>query len=107
MKRLIALTLGLAAASALAQTPRPSANPDAGFFRPKDLAVQTVPAQAQPLPDAADEIRKAEEARQAEREVDRIEREMDRVERENERAREQPATGINGAFTGLTDERDR
>jgi hypothetical protein len=109
MKRLIALTLGLAAASALAQTPRSSANPDAGFFRPNDLAVPRVSAQAQPAaPDSAEEIRKAEEARRIDqRTAERIEAQMDRIERENERARDQPVATINGAFSGLTDERNR
>jgi hypothetical protein len=61
--------------------------------------------------DAIDEIRRTEEMRVEEiRRADELrhdEREMDRIERENERAREQPAAAINGAFTGLTDERNR
>jgi hypothetical protein len=116
MKRLIALTLGFAAASALAQAAPSSANPDGGFFRPSDLAVSA--ARAQPRLTAGDsvaEMRKAEEALRIEEEAlrienrndDRIERQMDHIERENERAREQPYATINGAFTGLTDERSR
>jgi hypothetical protein len=94
MKRLIVLTLGLAAASALAQTPPSPANPDAGFFRPSDLAVPK--AAAQPRPTVA-ELRKDVETLRLEEEVlsienrndERIERQMDRIERENERARDQ------------------
>jgi predicted component of type VI protein secretion system len=112
MKRLIALALGLAAASALAQTPPSAANPDAGFFRPSDLAVPK--AAAQPRPTVTD-IRRAEETLRLDEEVlgienrndERIEQQMDRIERENERAREQPYAPITGAFTGLTDERSR
>jgi hypothetical protein len=104
MKRLMALTLGIVATSALAQAAPSTANPDAGFFRPDDLAVPK--AAAQPRPGAGNsiaEMRKAEVALRIEEETlrieeealriengseDRIERQMDRVERENERARE-------------------
>lgn len=115
MKRLIAVAIGIVATSAMAQTPSSSANPDAGFFRPTDLAPAPLPfvvtgpgpqagaagAQPQPAtPDPVEEIRRAEEARLAEAQ-------MDRVERENERARREAPAPITGAFTGLTDERNR
>ena len=112
MKRLVALTFSLAAAAALAQTAPSNAKPDAGFFRPTDLAAPPVPlvvtdpappaaAVPQPAPpDPAVEIKKAEEVR-------KVENQMDRLERENERARIQAPTPVTGAFTGLTDERNR
>jgi hypothetical protein len=101
MKRLMALTLGIVAASALAQAAPSTANPDAGFFRPDDLAVPKAAAQPRPGDSIAD-MRKAEVALRIEEETlrieeealriengndDRIERQMDRVERENERER--------------------
>lgn len=118
MKRLVALTFSFAAAAALAQAAPSNAKPDAGFFRPTDLAAPPVPlVVTDPAPppasvqqpgilpqpatqDPAVEIRKAEEVRKAETQ-------MDRLERENERARMQAPTPITGAFTGLTDERNR
>ena len=118
MKRLIAIAIGLAALPALAQTAPAPVKPDAGYFRPSDLAaptppfVVTDPAPAKPAefgplapgpapaaPDAVEEIRKAEEAR--------IEAQMDRIERQNERAQREAPAPITGAFTGLTDGRDR
>jgi hypothetical protein len=106
MKRLILLAFGIAAMSALAQAPSSSAKPDEGFFRPTDLVAPRVPPTA--APDPADEILKAEEIRRAEAEdLRRTEVQMDRLERENERAREQVPAPITGAFTGLTNVRDR
>jgi hypothetical protein len=116
MKRLIALSLGIAATSAIAQATGSAANPDAGFFRPSDLAVPQAPAaprvpanvQLQRAATAlVEETREVEEVKRAEAEIDRTERQMDRIERENERARDLAPAPITGAFTGLTSERDR
>jgi hypothetical protein len=105
MKRLIALTLGIVATSALAQAAPSTANPDAGFFRPDDLAVPKAAAQPRPAGgDSIAEMRKAEVALRIEEETlgieeealrivngneDRIERQMDRIEHENEHARDE------------------
>lgn len=122
MKRFIALAAVAAALPALAQQAAAPRTPaQEGYFRPSDLATPapplvvtqpTVPANAAPQPrpalappDAIEEVRRAEERRMAEAQIE--EERMDLLERQNERARlQQPAT-INGAFTGLTDERNR
>jgi hypothetical protein len=128
MKRLIAFAAATAAVAALAQAAPSSGDPNQGFFRPSDLAsppaplVAVEPGVARPSAalaggvaatamDAIDEIRRTEEMRVEEiRRADELrhdEREMDRLERENERARLQAPVMIDGAYNGLTDERNR
>jgi hypothetical protein len=131
MRAILSLGAIVVSTTALAQLgPNAPVGPDTGFFRPTpnndpSLTHPPVappvpvaqPAQAQPIQQPAAVpvyvpvqvttppavVAPVEPARAAESELDRAQREALEAQ---ERAKQQPAP-INGAFTGLTSERDR
>jgi hypothetical protein len=136
MRAILALGAVVVSTAALAQSGQnPPAGADNGFFRPTPgndpslhapvvtaPMVQTEqprpPAQPAPVPVyvpvqvatppavlevSVPEAKAAQQAKAAEAELDRAQREAAEAQ---QRARQQPAP-INGAFTGLTSERDR
>jgi hypothetical protein len=119
--RFAAVALATVAASAWADSNTPSGRP--GFFQPTpdgDPALKPAPgasgivvapqppatsatAQAATNAQTEEALRKEAAVRKADAEIDRAEREHEKM---TEKSRETPTT-IQGAFTGLTSERDR
>jgi hypothetical protein len=111
---------------ASAQANVPSQTADNGFFRPAPDPVLTTPLPREPAPanpaarptenlTAEDRVQANDETVARDRAPDPLkvlewnERQMDRAEQEAAKMRPPPnaPAPINGAFTGLTDERDR
>lgn len=119
------LLVALAGGTACSQDSTPGASPrsgDSGFFKPQPDGDTSIHAQttsattrgpmssAAPASEPQASVDPAQAAQIALERQRLLDEEADRVEAENRQAREQSARGtttINGAFTGLTDERNR